>query len=71
LTIAAAIRAEGEFDRFVRERYSSFDSGIGADIESGKADFRKLEAYILTKGDAAPNRSGRQEMLEHLLNRYI
>ena len=71
LKIAAAIRAEGEFDRFVRERYSSFDSGIGADIESGKADFRKLEAYILTKGDAAPNRSGRQEMLEHLLNRYI
>jgi xylose isomerase len=71
LKIAAAIRAEGEFERFVRERYSSFDSGIGADIESGKADFRKLEAYILTKGDAAPNRSGRQEMLEHLLNRYI
>jgi xylose isomerase len=71
LKIAAAIRADGEFDRFVRERYSSFDSGIGSDIESGKADFRKLEAYVLSKGDAAPNRSGRQEMLEHLLNRYI
>jgi xylose isomerase len=71
LKIAAAIRADGEFDRFVKERYQSFDSGIGAEIESGKADFSRLEAYILQKGDAAPNKSGRQEMLEHLLNRYI
>jgi xylose isomerase len=71
LKIAAAIRAEGEFDKFVKERYRSFDSGIGAEIESGQADFSRLEAYILQKGDAAPNKSGRQEMLEHLLNRYL
>jgi xylose isomerase len=71
LKIAAAIRADGEFDRFVKERYSSFDSGIGAEIEAGKADFKRLEAYILERGDAAPNKSGRQEMLEHLFNRYI
>jgi xylose isomerase len=71
LKIAAAIRAEGEFERFVKDRYSSFDSGIGAEIESGQADFSRLEAYILQKGDAAPNKSGRQEMLENLLNRYI
>jgi xylose isomerase len=55
----------------VKARYSSFDSGIGAEIEAGKTDFKKLEAYILAKGDAAPNQSGRQEMLEHLFNRYI
>jgi xylose isomerase len=55
LKIAAAIRQDGEFDRFVKERYSSFDTGIGAEIESGKADFKALEAY----------------MLEHLFNRYI
>ena len=71
LKIAAAIRADGEFDKFVKERYSSFDSGIGADIESGKADFKTLEAYMLKKGEIAPNKSGRQEMLEHLFNRYI
>jgi xylose isomerase len=71
LKIAAAIRADGEFDRFVTERYSSFDSGIGAEIEAGKANFKTLEAYMLQKGEIAPNRSGRQEMLEHLLNRYI
>ncbi len=71
LKIAAAIRAEGEFAAFVKERYSSFDSGIGAKIESGEADFKSLEAYMLEKGDAAPNTSGRQEMLENMFNRYV
>lgn len=71
LKIAAAIRADGELEQFVRERYSSWDSGIGAEIESGKADFAALEAYMLKKGDIAPNRSGRQEMLENLINRYL
>jgi xylose isomerase len=71
LKIAAAIRADGEFEQFVKDRYSSFDTGIGAEIESGKANFKSLEAYMMKKGDAAPNKSGRQEMLENLLNRYI
>src|SRR5947208_5383037 len=71
LKIAAAIRADGEFESFVKDRYSSFDTGIGAEIESGKANFKTLEAYMLKKGEISPNQSGRQEMLEHLLNRYI
>jgi xylose isomerase len=71
LKIAAAIRADGELAQFVKNRYSSFDSGIGADIESGKADFQTLEAYMLQKGEAAPNQSGRQELLENVFNRYI
>jgi xylose isomerase len=71
LKIAAAIRAEGEFDKFVKDRYSSFDSGIGAEIEAGKTDFTKLEQYMLKKGEISPNTSGRQEMLENLFNRYL
>lgn len=71
LKVAAAIRADGELERFVRGRYSSWDHGIGAEIESGKADFRRLESYMLEKGNAAPNQSGRQEMLENLINRYL
>lgn len=71
LKIAAAIRADGELDAFVKDRYSSWDSGIGVEIESGRADFKALEKYMLEKGDVAPNRSGRQEMLENLINRYI
>ena len=71
LKIAAAIRADNVLDEFVRNRYSSYDSGIGKRIESGAASFTELETYMLEKGDAAPNSSGRQEMLENLINRYI
>ncbi|MFP6619113.1 MAG: xylose isomerase [Pirellulaceae bacterium] len=71
LKIAAAIREEGELASFVKQRYSSWDSGIGADIESGTANFETLEAYMLEQGEIRPNESGRQEMLEHLVNRYL
>jgi xylose isomerase len=71
LKIAAAIRADGQLDKFVADRYSSYDSGIGKQIEDGQADFKSLEQYMLDKGDATPNVSGRQEMLENLINTYI
>lgn len=71
LKIAAAIRADGALDGFVKDRYSSWDTGVGAEIEAGKADFKSLEAYMLKKGEIAPNVSGRQEMLENLINMFI
>ncbi len=71
LKIAADIRADGELDAFVKERYASWDTGIGAEIESNTADFKSLEAYMLQKGDIEPNVSGRQEMLENVFNRYM
>jgi len=71
LKIAAAIRADGELARMVRDRYSSWDAGVGAEIETGKHDFGSLEKYMLQKGDAAPNASGRQELFENVVNRYV
>ncbi|MEI8375047.1 MAG: xylose isomerase [Planctomycetota bacterium] len=71
LKIAAAIRAEGEINGMLKQRYSSWDSGIGAEIEAGKQNFASLEKYILAKGDSAPNTSGRQELLENIVNRYV
>jgi xylose isomerase len=71
LKAAAAIRKDGRLAAFVKERYASWQSGIGADIEAGKAGFKELEAYILKKGEASPNRSGRQELLEALINEFI
>jgi xylose isomerase len=44
---------------------------IAAKIESGRAGFAELEKYMLEKGDAAPNTSGRQELLENVINRYL
>lgn len=71
LKIAAAIRKDRVLSDFIRQRYQSWESGVGKEIESGKATFEDLERYILEKGDAAPNLSGRQEMLENLVNRYL
>jgi xylose isomerase len=71
LKIAAKIRADGVLHNFVKDRYGSWDSGIGPKIEAGSTTFEDLEKYMLDKGDAAKNVSGRQEMLENIINRYI
>jgi len=71
LKIAAAIRADGRLADFVKKRYSSWDSGVGAKIEAGKSNFKDLEAYMLKKGEADPCVSGRQEYLEALINEFI
>jgi xylose isomerase len=71
LKIAAKIWADGVLKDFVKQRYSSWDGGIGQKIEAGSASFEDLEKYMLEKGDAAKNVSGRQEMLENIFNRYV
>jgi len=71
LKVAAAIRADGLMDQMVEERYASWNSGIGAEIEAGRHGFASLEQYMLEKGDVAPNTSGRQELFENIVNRHI
>lgn len=71
LKIAAAIRAEGVLANMLKERYSSWDTGIGKQIEDGAAKFEDLEKYMLEKGDITKNVSGRQELLENIVNRYL
>ena len=70
LKIAAKIIEDGRFDEFVKTRYSSYDEGIGADIESGSATLESLDHYA--QGINPPQlSSGRQERLENLLNDYL
>jgi xylose isomerase len=70
LKIAHAIRQDGRLAEFVQQRYSSFDSDIGAKVEAGTCSFEDLEAHALAQGE--PNlASGRQEMLENLINEFI
>ena len=71
LKIAAAIRADGRLSEFVRNRYRSWDAGVGKKIESGKASFKTLETYMLKKGEVTKNERGRQEFLENLINEFI
>ncbi len=71
LKIAAAMRADGQLERLLKARYASWDSGLGAEIEAGKHSLTSLEAAMLKQGEAKPNQSGRQEMLENLINTYL
>jgi xylose isomerase len=69
--IARKILAEKKFEQQLADRYSSYDSGFGRDIEQRKIGFKELETLVLTKlGEPTP-RSGRQERLENLLNTYL
>lgn len=70
LKIAHAIIEDGRLDAFKHERYASFDGGIGARIEAGEVGLEELSAYALQNGEPA-TRSGRQEMLENLVNEFI
>ncbi len=68
--IARKILAEGKFEQFVKDRYASFDTGFGKDIEKKKTNFRELEKIALKLGEPTP-KSGKQEYLENLLNTYL
>ena len=71
LKIAAKIRADGRLGDFVKNRYASWDQGVGKDIEKGKVGFAELEKYALALGEVKTNQSGRQEYLENLINEFI
>lgn len=71
LKAAAAIRKDGRITEFVKNRYRTWDTGIGAKIESGAATFADCEKHALKLGEVSGLESGRQELLESILNEYI
>lgn len=70
LKIAHRIIEDGRFDAFINDRYSSYDTGIGAKIESKSTSLDALDTYA--QGIEPPQlASGRQEMLENIINDYL
>lgn len=65
---AAKIIEDGRIDGFVKDKYKSFESGIGADIVGKKTKLEDLAAYAEKLGKPELPASGRQEMLESVLN---
>jgi len=70
LKVAAKLIEDRVFEDFKANRYASYQDGIGKDIMEKKVGFKELEAYALANG-TTPNVSGRQELLESILNQYI
>ena len=70
LKLAQQIIDDGTLDAFVKDRYASYRRGIGKKIISGKTSFAELERYVHKNGEPE-KRSGREEMLENIINSYI
>jgi xylose isomerase len=70
LLVAAAIRADGRLARFVSERYAGWDGPLGRSIESGEASLASLRNHARASAEPVL-RSGRQEVLESALWRFI
>ena len=71
LTAAAAMIEDGALDRFVAERYAGWDRGEGAELLAGRRGLADLAARVERDNLDPQPRSGRQEYLENLVNRYL
>ena len=70
LKIADRMSRDGLLEDFVSERYAGYKRGVGRRIMTGKATFAELERYVLKQGEPE-KRSGREEMLENIVNCYL
>ena len=70
LIAADAIKSNSIFDKLRRERYSSFDSGVGKDFEDGKLSLLDLYRWS-HKNQDIEMKSGKQELYESIINQFI
>ncbi|HLX24049.1 MAG TPA: xylose isomerase [Usitatibacter sp.] len=69
--VAEKMIASGELATHVDARYSGWNARLGREILSGNASLSKLARHV-DKRDLEPQpRSGQQELLESIVNRYI
>ena len=71
LLIADKMLSDGKLQAIVDERYAGWKEGLGRDILAGKATLEQLSERVLAQKIDPKPRSGRQEMLENLVNKYV
>ncbi len=70
LIIADSILQKSDYKKIRQQRYESYDNGKGKEFEEGKLSLEDLRTYAIENGEPE-TRSGRQEYLENIINRYI
>lgn len=70
LQVAAKLYEDQVLENIIKERYSSFDTGIGKKIVNKEVGLKELSDYALGLKEIK-NTSGNQEKLEMILNQYI
>ncbi|MBA1433846.1 xylose isomerase [Bombilactobacillus bombi] len=74
LRVALKLKEDKVLENLVSDRYSSYNSGIGAQIEAGKVNFKDMEDYIIDKTQAelrAATHSDHLEQIKDTINHYI
>ncbi len=70
LITADSILQKSDYKKIRKQRYASFDTGKGKEFEEGKLTLEDLRTYAIENGEPAV-KSGKQEYLENIINRYI
>ena len=70
LLVAADLLEKSPIPAMVKERYASYDSGIGKDFEDGKLTLEQVVEYAKKNGEPKQT-SGKQELYEAIVNMYI
>jgi xylose isomerase len=71
LKAAAALIEDGTYDKVVDARYAGWNTGMGKDILAGKLSLADLAAKVDAENINPQPRSGQQEYLENLINRFV
>ena len=70
LIVADNVLTKSDYKKIRAERYASFNSGEGNAFEEGKLSLEELRRFAVENGEPEI-RSGRQEYLENIINRFI
>ncbi len=70
LLAAEAILKESDYKKIRKNRYASFDKGNGKKFEQGKLSLNQLSKIAHNQGEI-PQVSGKQELLECIVNNYL
>jgi xylose isomerase len=70
LIVAENVLKHSQYQQLRQERYASFDSGDGQAFEAGKLKLTDLSKIARNQGEPEM-KSGRQELFENLVNRYL
>ena len=70
LIVADSILQKSDYKKIRQQRYSSFDKAKGKEFEGGKLSLEDLRSYAIENGEPEI-KSGRQEYLENMINRFI
>ena len=70
LLIVEKIINDSDYVKLLNQRYSSFDSGIGKSFAEGNLNLNELATHAKNNGEPSL-KSGKQELLENLINRFI